>query len=217
MKQIIIFLLLIIAAVIGYGEYSDYQRYNSPNVDYKSDLKIDLNYYNQELISNYYKAVEDLNSFVKLQWTTNDIDVRAPEDEDLETKDAVKKYADKLALVKFYEAKLHNSLELKAEGKNNKEIQFLELNGISLEKYNNEQHAQLIKSLFKTNTKLYNGEKNAIIYEVQKKLVEQGETVRIDGVYRIETLNAIKAFEEKNNLLADGYLDELTLEWLFKN
>ncbi|EAQ41693.1 peptidoglycan-binding protein [Polaribacter sp. MED152] len=217
MKQIIIFLLLIIAAVIGYGEYSDYKRYNSPNVDYKSDQKIDLNYYNQELISNYYKAVEDLNSYVKLQWTANDIDVRAPEDEDLETKDAVKKFADKLALVKFYEAKLHNSLELKAEGKNNKEIQFLELNGISLEKYNNEQHAQLIKSLFKTNTKLYNGEKNAIIYEVQKKLVEQGETVRIDGVYRIETLNAIKAFEEKNNLLADGYLDELTLEWLFKN
>lgn len=216
MKQIIIFLLLIIAAVIGYGEYSDYQRYNSPNVDYKSDQKIDLNYYNQELISNYYKAVEDLNSYVKLQWTANDIDVIAPEDEDLETKDALKKYADKLALVKFYEAKLHNSLELKAEGKNNKEIQFLELNGISLEKYNNEQHAQLIKSLFKTNTKLYNGEKNAIIYEVQKKLVEQGETVRIDGVYRIETLNAIKAFEEKNNLLADGYLDELTLELLFK-
>lgn len=63
---------------------------------------------------------------------------------------------------------------------------------------------------------MYNGEKNAIIYEVQKKLVEQGETVRIDGVYRIETLNAIKAFEEKNNLLADGYLDELTLELLFK-
>ena len=216
MKQIIIFLLLIIAAVIGYGEYSDYQRYNSTNVEYKSDQKIDLNYYNQELISNYYKAVEDLNSYVKLQWTANDIDVRAPEDEDLETKDAVKKYADKLALVKFYEAKLHNSLELKAEGKNNKEIQFLELNGISLEKYNNEQHAQLIKSLFKTNTKLYNGERNAIIYEVQKKLVEQGETVRIDGVYRIETLNAIKAFEEKNNLLADGYLDELTLELLFK-
>jgi len=217
MKQIIIFLLLIIAAVIGYGEYSDYQRYNSTNVEYKSDQKIDLNYYNQELISNYYKAVEDLNSYVKLQWTANDIDVRTPEYEDLETKDAVKKYADKLALVKFYEAKLHNSLELKAEGKNNKEIQFLELNGISLEKYNNEQHAQLIKSLFKTNTKLYNGEKNAIIYEVQKKLVEQGETVRIDGVYRIETLNAIKAFEEKNNLLADGYLDELTLELLFKN
>ena len=117
MKQIIIFLLLIIAAVIGYGEYSDYQRYNSTNVEYKSDQKIDLNYYNQELISNYYKAVEDLNSYVKLQWTANDIDVRAPEDEDLETKDAVKKYADKLALVKFYEAKLHNSLELKAEGK----------------------------------------------------------------------------------------------------
>jgi peptidoglycan hydrolase-like protein with peptidoglycan-binding domain len=217
MKQIIIFLLLIIAAVIGYGEYSDYKRYHSPNVDYITDQKIDVNYYNQEFVSNYYKAVENLNSYVKLQWTAYDIDVRTPEDDDIETFEAVKKYAEKLAQVKFYEAKLNNSLQLKEQGKTNKEIQYLALNGLTLEDYNNQKHAELIKSLFKRKTSLYNGEKNAIIYEVQKKLVEQGESIQIDGVYRIETLNAIKAFEQKNDLLADGYLDELTIELLFQN
>ena len=40
--------------------------------------------------------------------------------------------------------------------------------------------------------------------------------ITIDGVYRIETLKAIKTFEEKNNLLADGYIDALSLELLFK-
>ena len=217
MKQIIIFLLLIIAAVIGYGEYSDYKRYHSPNVDYITDQKIDVNYYNQEFVNNYYKAVEDLNSYVKLQWTVNDIDVRTPEDDDIETTEAVKKYTEKLAEIKFYEAKLNNSLQLKEQGKTNKEIQYLELNGLTLEDYNSQKHAELIKSLFKNTTNLYNGEKNAIIYEVQKKLVEQGESIQIDGVYRIETLNAIKAFEQKNDLLADGYLDELTIELLFQN
>ncbi|KOY52877.1 peptidoglycan-binding domain-containing protein [Polaribacter dokdonensis] len=217
MKQIIIFLLLIIAAVIGYGEYSDYKRYHSPNVDYITDQKIDVNYYNQEFVNNYYKAVEDLNSYVKLQWTVNDIDVRTPEDDDIETTEAVKKYTEKLAEIKFYEAKLNNSLQLKEQGKTNKEIQYLELNGLTLEDYNSQKHAELIKSLFKNKTNLYNGEKNAIIYEVQKKLVDQGESIQIDGVYRIETLNAIKAFEQKNDLLADGYLDELTIELLFQN
>ena len=61
-----------------------------------------------------------------------------------------------------------------------------------------------------------NGEKNAIIYEVQKRLVSLGDSIKIDGVYRIETLNAIKNFETKNNLLADGYLDVLTIDLLFK-
>jgi peptidoglycan hydrolase-like protein with peptidoglycan-binding domain len=47
-------------------------------------------------------------------------------------------------------------------------------------------------------------------------LVELDYNIEIDGVYRIETLNAIKAFEEKNNLLPDGLIDVLTLELMFK-
>jgi len=66
------------------------------------------------------------------------------------------------------------------------------------------------------NVKLYNGSKNAIIYEVQKELNNKGYKIKIDGVYRIETLNAIKEFEKSNNLLADGLLDELTVEIMFQ-
>ena len=44
----------------------------------------------------------------------------------------------------------------------------------------------------------------------------QVNEVRVDGLYKIETLNAIKAFEEKNNLFEDGLLDVLTLDALFK-
>jgi len=216
MKQIIIFLLIIILALIGYGKYSQYKRYNTPEVNYKTDKKIDVNYHNQEFLYNYYKAVEELDSYVMLQWTANGIDVRTPEDDDNLTKIAVESYAKKLAMVNYYEAILENSFNLKQKGLSNIEVKTIEEEGIDLETFKEQEEFAKIKNLYNPNVNLYNGEKNAIIYEVQKRLVSLGDSIKIDGVYRIETLNAIKNFETKNNLLADGYLDVLTIDLLFK-
>lgn len=216
MKQLIILLLIIIVAIIGYGKFSDYKRYNSPEVDYKTEKIIDINYHNKETVLNYYNAIEDLNSYIMLEWSANKIDVRTPEDDDIKTKTAVEKYAKKLAEINYYEAILENSSRLKEQGLTNKEIKFIEQKGITIEAYNQKKRVEKIKKLYNSNIKLYNGSKNAIIYEVQKELNKRGYKVEIDGVYRIETFNAIKSFEEKNNLLADGYLDDLTIELMFQ-
>lgn len=216
MKQIIIFLLLIIAFLIGFGKYSQYKRFNSPEIDYKTDKKIDFQYYNQAFLMSYFEAVETLNSFVKIQWTANSIDVRAPKNDDLETQIVVKEYAKKLANVRYFEAILENSSKLKSQGISNQDIKYLEENGMSLKDFTQKITFESIKKLFTPNIQLYNGEKNAIIFEVQKRLVAFGDKIQIDGVYRIETLNAIKKFEEKNGLMPDGYLDSLTLELLFR-
>ena len=106
-------------------------------------------------------------------------------------------------------------MNLKGKGLSNKQIKFIEEEGVDFETYQEKKNYQKVKNLFDPKMKLYNGEKNAIVFEVQKRLIKLGYTVKIDGVYRIETLNAIKEFEEKNNLLADGYLDVLTLEMMF--
>lgn len=216
MKQLIILLLLIIAFIIGFGKYQQYKRYNSPKVDYKTEKKLDLEYYNQELVLNYHKAIEDLNSFVMMQWTVHDIDVRTPEYDDEETKIAVAKYVDKLAIIKYYEVKLEKSASLKQSGLSNKEIQFLEETGTDLKAYQHRQEVDKIKSMFNANEKMIYGQKSALIYEVQKRLVANGLDIKVDGLYKIETLNAIKIFEEKNNLFADGFLDVVTLDALFK-
>lgn len=216
MKQLIIFLLIIIVGLIGYGKYSQYKRYNSPEINYKTDHKLDKEYHNQELVLNYYEAIENLDSYTMLQWTANDIDVRTPKEDDIETKSAVESYAKKLAKVKYYESILENSLKLKNNGLSNTEIKFIEENGIDIATYKKKEKFETIKSLFDPKVNLYKGEKDAIIYEVQKRLKEVGYHIQIDGVYRIETLNAIKSFEEKNNLLADGFIDKLMLEILFK-
>jgi murein L,D-transpeptidase YcbB/YkuD len=216
MKQLIIFILLIIAGLIGYGKYSEYKRYNSPEINYKTDKKLDINYYNQELVLNYFEAIESLDSYTMLQWSANNIDVRTPEEDTNETKIAVDAYAKKLAKVNYYETKLENSLQLKDKGLSNKEIQFIEETGLDFESYKRKENFEKIKSLFDPKIKLYKGETNSIVFEVQKRLNELDYKLKIDGVYRIETLEAIKEFEEKNNILADGFIDALTLELMFK-
>jgi len=60
------------------------------------------------------------------------------------------------------------------------------------------------------------GEKNPLIFEVQKRLITKGYDLINDGVFKKRTRNAIKIFEEKNNLFNDGYLDILTLDALFQ-
>jgi len=135
MKQIIILLLIIIASIIGFGLYSDYKRYSAPEVNYKTTIQIDVAYHNQALVLDYYNAIEDVDSYVMLQWSANEIDVRTPEDDDLETQNAVQKYAKKLAKVNYYEAILANSLLLKEKGFSNKQIKLIEEKGIDLETY----------------------------------------------------------------------------------
>jgi hypothetical protein len=210
MKQIIIFLLLVIIALIGYGKYSQYKRYNSPEVNYKTETVLNLDNQNPETIRDYYDAVENLNSYVMMQWTANGIDVRTPEDDDAETKIAVDTYSKKISYIKYLEEKLSKPFN------ENSSLDTKNLNKINLVSSDKSDKIAKIKSLFNPCVKLYNGQKNPLIFEVQKQLNKLGYKVETDGVYRFETLEAIKSFEEKNDLLIDGYLDVLTLEMMFE-
>lgn len=220
MKQLIILLLLLILGIFGYSRYNTYKRYNAPNVDYKTDRNLDLNYYNQEIVLKYYKTIEDLNSFVMMQWTVNEIDVRTPEEDNASTKIAINTYAEKLASIKYFEEKLANSANLKSKGLSNKEIQFIEETGLSLnehlKKVEQKSYENKIKSMFENSEAMFISEKSSLIFEVQKLLVKNGFKIAVDGLYKTETLNAIKSFEQKNELFPDGKLDILTLDALLQ-
>ena len=216
MKQIIIVLLIIIAAFIGYGKYSQYKRYNSPELDYQTTKKIDLDYHNQEVVMNYYEAIEEVNSHVATQWSANSIDVRTPKGDDHETKLAVANYAKKMAKVAYYEAQLEKSSSLKEKGLSNTEIKFLEENGIDMEAQKRATKVEMIKNMFDPSRNISKKEKSVFIYEVQKQLVKNGFDIKVDGIYLQQTSDAIKAFEEKNQLFADGQLDAITIDLLMK-
>jgi hypothetical protein len=220
MKQIIIVLLTIIAILIGYGKYNQYKRYNTPEINYQTDTKVDINYYNQETVLNYHEAIEELNSYTKLQWTANSIDVRTPENDNEDTTESLATYAKKLAKVKYYETRLEKSALLKDKGLSNDLIKHLEKKGTDLKTYNEEiarEHKnKLIKNMFTTSKKIYYGQTSTLVHEVQKLLIKKGFDITADGIYKIATSNAIKTFEAKNNLFSDGLLDEITLDALLK-
>ena len=216
MKQIIIVLLIIIAALIGYGKYSQYQRYNSPGADYEKKDNIDLSYHNQEVVMNYHAAVESLNSYVATQWSANHIDVRTPKKDDKETEVSVANYAKKMANVKYYEAILEQSLLLKEKGISNVDIKHLEQTGIDLETQKKATKIEMIKNMFNPSIAIKTRDKSAFIYEVQKRLVANGFEIKVDGIYLDETSDAIKAFEKNNKLFADGKLDAITVDLLIQ-
>jgi hypothetical protein len=217
MKQILIVILVVILLIFGYNQYSDYKRFHSPGVDYVSDKKIDLNYHDKNFLLNYYQAIEDLNSYVRTQWVTQDVDVRNPEDDDKDTQNAVLGYNKKLGIVKFYEDKLVESAILKKQGISNKEIVFFEQNGLNAKDFKQFLKRKFLMDTYKSNPEKYSlkvGDYSSFIFELQKKLVEKGHEIPIDGLFRDITFNAVRAFEEKNGLFPDGKVDMLTLEYL---
>ncbi|UOB19270.1 peptidoglycan-binding domain-containing protein [Abyssalbus ytuae] len=226
MKQIIIFLLVVIISIMGYNLYKKHKRFTPPEYEYKISEKIDLNYFNQTFLLHYYQQVEKLNGYVITQWANNGIDVRNPGNDDETIKSAVNEYASLLGKVKFYEEKLIQSSNLKKEGLNNDNIRIMEEQGISPENYKKKQETQnnilsstILKELFKNNNNNKNiglGAQGPMVFELQKILVKKGYEMPIDGIYKAATYEAVKAFEEKNSLYPDGRLDILTLEHLLK-
>ena len=214
MKKLLIVLIMVIVLIFSYNQYKEYQRFHPDNFNYKSSENIDLEYYNQDVVYSYFEAVQALNGFAAMQWSVNEINVKSPEDDDESTTFVVNEYRKKLAKVKYYEAKLEASKQLKDEGLTNAQIK-AKLEGNTAPK--NSEVAEFnakIKSMFNPSSKIRLGEKSAFIYEIQKLLVKKGFDIPLDGVYKNITQDAIYKFEENNNLFPDGNLDVLTLDAL---
>lgn len=215
MKEIIIFLLVIIALIVGYGQYNQYQRFSLENYEYKAAKEIDLAYHDKAFLLDYYEAVEDLNNYIITQWSANGIDVRAPESDDAEEQSAAKVYTNKLAKVKFYEDQLLASTKLKSKGMTNQDVRSFENDGVTMkDKLSDARKSKLIEMFGNTSSTVKLGDKSALVYELQKLLKAKGYDVPADGVFKDLTSQAILDFETKNGLFPDGKLDAFTLEKL---
>ncbi|WP_397303059.1 peptidoglycan-binding protein [Nonlabens ulvanivorans] len=218
MKQLIILILIIILGFIVYDFYKDWDRFHAPEYHYSTETIIDQEYHNQDVVMMYHDAITDLNSFIKLQWTANDIDVRLPEDDDLKTTLAVEEYAHKLARVTYLEQKLAQSASYKSNGWNNQQIIDFENNHSSPEEIKTIGQKNLMKKLYNNHWENSQriGAKNVLIFEIQKILIGRGYDISLDGVFAKATMEALANFESKNNLFPDGKIDVLTFEALLK-
>ena len=203
MKQIIIFLLLIIVGIMGFNFYKKIKRFSHTEYEYKIPENVDVNKAEKGLLIDYYEAIEATNGYIITQWSANGIDVRNPNDDDAKTNAAVSVYIKKLANIAFYETQILGSITEKK-------------NAIPTEA---EVKKELVKNMFYSNpvsNQLRLGERNALVYEIQKLLISKGDSIRLDGLFQMETFNSLRNFEEKNALFPDGKLDAITLEYLLK-
>ncbi|WP_405205386.1 peptidoglycan-binding protein [Aquimarina sp. LLG6339-5] len=220
MKGIIIFLLVIITLVMGYNQYHKYQRFHPKNVNYVSKDTVDNSYYDQNVVMDYYEAIEMLNGFVVSQWSTNRIDVRNPKKDNAATQYAVNEYQKKIGKVKYYEAILLQSTAYKSKGLSNEEIRLLENNQRSSEDISKQKQKDEFYNVFEKvilQKTLQIGDRGPFVYELQKQLTIDGYVIAVDGNFKIETQTALKDFELKNQLYPDGILDVLTLRELLKS
>lgn len=217
MKKILLFILAVIILMFAYSEYKEYQRFHPKNANIKPSEAIDVNYYNQDMVYNYYSALETANNYMQMQWSANEIDVRSPENDDEETQFVVTEYGKKVAKVNYYKSILEQSKTLKSQGLTNDDIKLFETKGISILEYNQAkaqlQEKQLLLDMMPKKD-LFSREKSAFIYEMQKLLVKKGYDIPVDGVYENITSEALKSFEVKNNLFPDGKIDIKTLKAL---
>ena len=220
MKQLAIAFATIIFLVIGYNQFINYKRFHPPqNYQLAANSKIDVNYYDKPFLNEYYRKIAAANSFALMQWTDKAIDVRAPKKNNEATQIAVENYNLLVADVNYYEAILIQSAELKTKGYSNADIQEWQSSGVDPSKLkefrkNNEVRETLMNTLKSRTWSV--GDKGAGVWELQKLLIAKGYTMPKDGIFSIITRDAIKDFEEKNDLYPDGIMDEYSLNLLLR-
>ena len=220
MKKLLITILITIVLIFGYNQYQDYRRFNGPDTNYTPSTNIDTNYHDKNILYNYHYSITDLNGYINTQWSAHRIDVVNPEKENKQIKHAIHQYAQKLAQVKHYENILEQSAKYKNKNLNNKDIKLIENTGLTEEAFNKLQDKKEYKKLILNSFSKKNygvKEKDPLIFEVQKMLTKNGFPCIIDGIYKTQTIENLKAFETKHNLLPDGILDPISLEYLLES
>ncbi|MEO9483586.1 MAG: peptidoglycan-binding protein [Ekhidna sp.] len=210
MKKLLLIILIITLPLIAFFQYKNYRRFHPPvNYEFSISNEIDPQYHDQGLLDEYYTKAIEIGSFARIQWRTNGFDVRFP-NENIEAEVNASRYYNQLvARVNNLQNKLIASSELKNEGLSNGEIRLIESgyakNEIPL--LNNKD--EIIQVSF--------GDQSRFVWKVQKQLIAKGYNHALDGLFGIDTQNAITTFQQDNQLYPSGSLDEETFEYLFMN
>jgi len=71
-----------------------------------------------------------------------------------------------------------------------------------------------IQRILKDPEAMYIGDKNAAVHEAQKLLIQHGYKISLDGNFGPGTEQAVKQYQQSNNLVATGIIDRITLNKL---
>lgn len=208
MKKIFLGILIITLPLITFFQYKNYRRFHpSTSYEYLKSDEIDINYHDPRMIEEYFHKIVEVGAFARRKWKNEGIDVRFPNENVTET-NVANYYNLLLTRIKEIEAKLETSAAYKAEGFNNEQIILLE-SGISKNQLRwISQKPLILTAVF--------GDRGAHIWTIQQLLIAKGYQHNLDGVFGLDTQNAILAFQRDKQIYSSGTIDEITFSELIK-
>jgi len=207
MKKIIPIVIVILLGIIAYTTFMKYHKINSP-VYVSSDLQqIDVNYYDQALVSTYFNDLQELESLVRRTWYNHGINVLYIDDKNEESVTYGTQFNLLKAKLAFIKEKLKVSYQLKEEGYDNTQIKQIVEEGKP--KWHFDESYEMLNAKF--------GDSGRGTWLLQHKLKSFGYDIPLDGEFKNETEAALKAFQQKNNLYPSGEVNESSVKALIKN
>ena len=210
MKKLAYLIIILALPIIVFFQYKSYTRFNPPfNLTLTPSDSLDATYYDPLVLQEYHELLHKIPAFARSKWANEGIDVRFPDNGDEESIEAAAHYNQLLSGLKLLETKLKSSFKLKQQGFDNAAINEMELKGISPQTYKIQHTKELIGQR--------KGEKNSAVWELQKHLLKKGYDIPKDGIFDIETENALKDFQSKNDLYPSGIVEESVIPFLINN
>ena len=209
MKRLALLILSITLPILTYFQYQKYRRFNPPvSYDYSRSDSIDTNYHNPVVLQQYYQNVYEIGTFARSQWHNQGTDVRFPNNDDPEAKEASQYYQQLLSTTALLEDRLITSQRLKEEGFSNQAIVRIEQEGWAPQNYRLAQQSGMVG--------LHKGNKGSEVWDLQKLLVNKGYDIPIDGIFSEVTEGAVKDIQQNTGNYPSGIVNEALLRTMAK-
>ncbi|MDF9794821.1 hypothetical protein OKW21_000084 [Catalinimonas alkaloidigena] len=200
MKRLAFLVIIIALPILVYFQYSNYERFHPPSTyDYVINDSIDVHYHDQSVLQQYYKNAFEIGTFARSSWRTYEIDVQFPDQEDEQSRQAVEYYQQLLTTTAHLEDVLIYSKGLKDKGFDNQQIAEIEKQGISPRGFLLQQSGLL--------QGLERGDKGEAVWELQRILQQKGYDLPVDGVFDVVTEDALKKYQQAEELYPSGKVD----------
>jgi len=206
MKKIIPIAIVIFLGIIAFSTFMKYHKINAPIYQYADLEHIDVNYYDQSLVSTYFSDIQELESFVRRTWYNHGINVLYIDNDNEKSVTYGTQFNLLKSKIAYIKGKLSLSYSLKEEGFTN--IQIKQIVEEGKPKWHFEESYEMLSAKF--------GDSGKATWLLQNKLKSFGYDIPLDGEFKNETETALKDFQEKNNLYPSGEVNESSLKALMK-
>ncbi|MDW3191197.1 MAG: peptidoglycan-binding domain-containing protein [Cytophagales bacterium] len=208
MKKLVFIVIIVTLPLIAFFQFQNFRRFNPPVAyEYAISDEVDVNYYNQELVDEYFAKAVEIGAFARLKWRNEGLDVRFPDEGNQADVNAASYWNELTARVQLLERKLIFSNTLKATGHTNQEVRIAEsgFEVANLDLLKDQEGIQGIQV----------GGQSRYVWMVQKQLIKKGYEHELDGLFGDDTQNAIISFQTDQGIYPEGLINEETFELLF--